>query len=818
MSAITSLTWLKKDLKFLKVIEKMMLGENLLDDESSYILACAILLIKSYEKDKRRTTHFELGYFIIVSYSTSCGDYSPLLDISTTFGFYPISKFIIDKGLDGNTSFSKYLLEQNLEKFNYNGITETFEQQKYRNEILNNDLKESSYVAPTSFGKSSLFVEIISWIKPKRVAIIVPTKSLLTQTYRNINKRFPEKKIIFHDEMYDGEEEFIAVFTQERALRLLKNPEVSFDMLIIDEAHNLFEKSFRSVLLTRVIRRNRKRNIEAKVYYFSPLITDSENLKFEEKQEIESYNINFNIKEPRLYEYREDGRSFIYSRFIDEFFEVSKHRDHLDYILDNAKSNNFVYLVAPRKVEEFAKLLAENINENSQIELEKLSKIISKNVHEDFYAVDLVKKGIIYLHGKLPDLVKEYLEFKFRETTSLHFIVANKVILEGVNLPIDNLYILNTYGLGGKGLVNLIGRVNRLNEVFNIESQDLNKLLPSIHFINSEFSRKNSSMSTAMRKLKSGVFKDEIRNPILLKFDFESIENTIANSTSVKTVQEAHDRKLHALKLRKREDFLIFDSQQENNKIKAAFIEAGIDSAYSDSELVIDEVSRRANIAKEEGGWNDLDVIEKVHTIFIDNLEHHILDLAFVRLKNPKARNFYRSFVRNTHVLNLKEHINETVRYFYTISDKASGKKFYIGSSYGELTKDENSLHLSYINLSTKSHKELVNLALVKIKMESDFVSYKLNEYVSFLKEINLIDENEYNLFIYGTSKKLNSDFTKLGLSGTLISKLERDGQLDNIQVNELGHVRVNKAFKGYLSRQDDLIQFEVNKYIDLSA
>lgn len=120
----------------------------------------------------------------------------------------------------------------------------------------------------------------------------------------------------------------------------------------------------------------------------------------------------------------------------------------------------------------------------------------------------------------------------------------------------------------------------------------------------------------------------------------------------------------------------------------------------------------------------------------------------------------------------------------------------------------------TYIDLSTKSHKELVNLALVKLKMEGDFLSYKLNEFVFILKECGVLSEDEYNVFIYGTAKKRNTDLTKLGLSGAIINKLEFDGQIENIEVDKLGHVLVNDEFRVYLGLQDDFVRFEINKYI----
>ena len=66
-------------------------------------------------------------------------------------------------------------------------------------------------------------------------------------------------------------------------------------------------------------------------------------------------------------------------------------------------------------------------------------------------------------------MLKDYLEYKFKKCEKLKYIIANHVILEGMNLPIDRLFILSVRNLSKVQLVNLIGRVNRLNEIFTKE-------------------------------------------------------------------------------------------------------------------------------------------------------------------------------------------------------------------------------------------------------------------------------------------------------------------------------------------------------------
>lgn len=819
MSRINNLTWLKGNERFLQINSKLAMDVSLSEDESTFCLSVAILLIKEYEKDKRKTSYLEFGYYLILSYSLQSDNYEPLFDLSTNLGFYPISKYVLENGMIDEERLHHYFVNNGLSKFEYQKITETLEQRKFRNQLVESEARDNCYIAPTSFGKSSMMVELISELELAKIFIIVPTKSLLTQTYKLINSTFTDRKVIFHDEMYGGESNFIAIFTQERALRLLKSEEnMKVDALLVDEAHNLFESSSRSILLSRLIRRIRARKQSSKIYYFSPLISDSDNLKFEEQQNIDTKRIQFNIKEADINEYRLDGRVYKYNRFLDVFFGVKSERDMLTYIVRNKRSNNFLYLRAPRKVEKFAGILAEKLPFTENKELEQLAITISKNVHEDFYCVELVKKGVLYIHGKLPDLIKEYLEFNFRKIGALNFIVANSVILEGVNLPIDNLYILNTYSLGAKELTNLIGRVNRLNEVFSGENPSLTKLRPSVHFVNSEeFNRTSSNMATKIGTLKSGKFSDEIKNPTLLNFDISRYDHVIENSSSLEAVNSALRGKSNALSIIERENFLIKSPLTKVDRMKAQFFETGLHSAYYDSESTFDTVLDRVESMQTDPDCDKLDPIEKVYLIFIFGLESEIKDLSFARLQNEKARNYYRSFVKNIHALTLKEHINSTVKYFYTNASETGNNIFYIGSSYGELAKDGSvSGTKTYIDLSIKSHKELVNLALVKIKMESDFLSYKLNEFVFLLKDYGVISEPDYDIFIYGTAKKRNTDLTKLGLSGAIIKKFESDGQIKNIEIDELGHIFVNAEFKQYLEMQDDLVQFEVKKYITI--
>jgi superfamily II DNA or RNA helicase len=818
-----SFSWLKKDERFISSMRKMSLNIPLETCEMEYLLGCSVIFLEEYRKDKRKNLYFEIAYYIVLKSAINNNEYEPLLDVSSNFGLYPISNYISKNGLYTSNLSSQFSLSFQLTKFEYNNIVETYDQRKSRLELVKSNDNENCYIAPTSFGKSSLITEIIKEKKQKRIAIIVPTKSLLIQTYKLIKKNFSQRNIIFHDEMYDGSNDFIAIFTQERALRLLKDDNISFDLLIIDEAHNLFNYDSRSLLLTRLIRRNRKRNSKSTNYYLSPLISDSNNLKVEREQEIFERKIISNIKEADIFEYKSSGEIRKYNRFLDTFFD-SGHSEHfLDCIVKNSKNKNFLYLRAPRKVEELSILLDSTLEYIDSPSLVELSHVISMNVHKDFYCVDYIKKGLVYLHGKLPDLIKEYLEFKFSENREVRYVVANSVILEGVNLPVDNMYIMNTNSLDAKSLTNLIGRVNRLNEVFDDERKSLDKLLPSVHFVNSEeFNRKGGNMENQIRKLKSGVFKDSLDNPLLVNFDIDKMKLELEQAKENNKFDKIAtlEKKMEEYQqVKGKEDFLITSDLDDKNRIKKTLLESDILSVYYNSDSMINSLTSRVENIEKLSDWNESHIIDKVYLFFIQGLEGNIVKKDFLRLQHEKARNYYKLFTGNLHRLSLKEHIADTIRYFQSIKHLPQGREFYIGESYGEFGKINIDGRLGktvYLDLSTKSNKEIANISLVKIKIESDFISYTLNNFVNVMHDLEIISEEEYELHIYGTTNKSNSEFVKLGLSGSLINKLDKDNQMVNLTINSHGLVEYNSAFIRYINMQDDLIKFEISKFIDI--
>lgn len=797
------------------IIKRLFLSDTTLNnEEKQFLLSIAILLFEQYQKDNSYKTALEFAYFIILKYSILFQDWGPLYDLSVNMGFYPVSDVIIKNA----PNFDKSILNETISAatatlFSHNGILETKEQNKSRIGILGSSESYISYIAPTSFGKSQIIIEHIrqNLRNFNRFAVIVPTKSLLMQTYKNIKKAFPNIRVLIHDEMYDNDDErFIVVFTQERALRLLeRHTDVSFDILYIDEAHRLLENTDRSVLLSRLIKLSKIRNIDIKILYLSPLIRDSKNISLG-NQHIREYKISFNIKEPMIYEYSNDGEVFIYNRFFNQFYPINRHADnYLQYITTCATEKNFIYLYSPIKIEKFAKQLFMNTH-NTDVgdEISQIIDTLNKYVHEEFYVSKYLNRGIIYIHGKIPDDIKDYLEYKFNKTPQIKYLIANNVILEGINLPFDTLFIVDSYGLSKNSIINLIGRVNRLNMVFTDSIDNLSKLLPTIHFVENNEEFCSCSMQNKIELLKTSDFKDEVDNPLLDTFDISKFNEATEDGQKQKQKCEQIIQN----------ETIVFDCVNNNVQIlKQNMLKLSMNTIYDMNDELCSIIMRKIENYKENNGvLSETEYIFQVlNNIFLSDVSNNIKDKEFSRLVNAKTQDYYYNLMTKYRKKSLKEQISLMARYISV--NKVHNPYLWIGTQgygecneYGCYTKNQN----FYINLTTKTFADIVNISIIKIKLEEDFISFKLNKFFQLMLDYEIISEDVYNYLVYGTNDRLILSLSKLGLSLNIINKLIADNQLENLSINNIGNLTYNEQFSEYKNASDDFFKFELDKFL----
>ncbi len=201
--------------------------------------------------------------------------------------------------------------------------------------------------------------------------------------------------------------------------------------------------------------------------------------------------------------------------------------------------------------------------------------------------------------------------------------------------------------------------------------------------------------------------------------------------------------------------------------------------------------------------------------MFIRRFDDSIVDKEFGRLKHDKAIAYYKLFFANRKK-SLKENIATEILYFQRrVAD--GDALLYIGESYGEIpgiSVGQDAYKNVYVDLGSKTKQQMANIAIVKQKMEEDFVSYKLHMFFQLMYDYELLTLEEYQLIIYGTTDEKKLQLVKMGLTINIINRLDDDGQLKNISIDENNNLITGGTFEHYKQGIDDFYRFELNKFL----
>lgn len=746
---------------------KLMLNLNLEENEINHLLRTAIVLVNFGDQDLQK-----LGYKIIINYSNQYNDYKPLYDFAINKGFIPISKLIENLYFDDNKNDSflfNYLsaFHENYKESNYyisNG-------QKKLIEFSNNNQTDFVLVAPTSYGKSEIIVNKVLSNLDKAVCVIVPSKALLAQTKKRLLKDngLPGlNRIITHPEMYKGTEvNFVAVLTQERLLRLLqKNTSLKFDLILIDEAHNLFgdaEDDERAILLAQTIMILKKRNANTILNFFSPFVADSDNLKIKQT--------NYTLEKQFTEEFIKSEKYFIcntingnhelkiYEQFSDMFLLSGKsYSEELDLIKEQQANKNIIYLNRPKHIEEFSKKFSDSIENNFEIDQEVLNTI-SDFLHPDYNLISSIKKGIVYHHGGMPEIIRLYVESIFSEIKELKFVVTSSTLLEGVNIPAEKIFLLSTKkgkkNLSTSQFKNLIGRVNRFSEIFNTENGGLRLLEPNVYIVKGNYSDSRANIENFVRKnAKTEVtIQDDVNNLFLkeegslnedqkvkLKDSLEYLENIEPDTTNLADVTYVDSEIAQACYKNNIYDFNIKLNERRLSQNLNNYLELDLNPISTVDELM-----------------------NAFYLIFLNNIQ--ITNRNFERLVNESARRFYSMILtwRST-ATSYREMIGSFLHYWDGLDD-ISQKFIFIGEKWGELKRLETDIVPLFVDLTKKSRSEKINLAILKIKEEQDYVEFNLLKYIDIMADLGLLEDRFYDRIRYGSSDQKIIMLLKNGFS-----------------------------------------------------
>ena len=512
---------------FASLYDRFIIGEKLSKRQYEILLAIAICFTNADDTNVQG-----LGYRIVVEYCNQRRDYIPLYEIAVNKGLYPVSKFI-----------EKHYIDDSKRNF-FTEWNDAFVEQYVSGEICRSEQQNSlvhffeskkedtvSVIAPTSYGKSELILSAVKEYAGRKICVLTSTKALLVQTKKRIQQisKGIFSKVVVHPEMYNpNDTSCLAVLTQERLLRIFKkDPSLSFDCIIVDEAHEILEENSRSRTLANVIIIAQKRNPDVAFKFLTPFLTDSKNLKARyTTYDIEGFKVTEYIKTEKyyLYDLRNHTGLKLYDQFLNRYLPLSENRNlgfEEDVVKAYSAGKNIIYLNKPTDIEKFALALADVLPEMDSEMIQTACDNISNYLQPQYNLLACLRKGIIYHHGSVPDAIRIYIEDLYKKDDSVKYVITSSTLLSGVNLPAERMFILDNKrgrsNLSHDSFKNLVGRVCRFSEIFNDETGNLQRLEPQIYLVFGKYFAQNANCESFLRNVAKVEqnYKDAVDNVLL---------------------------------------------------------------------------------------------------------------------------------------------------------------------------------------------------------------------------------------------------------------------------------------------------------------
>lgn len=372
-----------------------------------------------------------------------------------------------------------------------------FQQQLWLNLMRN---RRIALAAPTSAGKSFVLQGYLSALfdneQPKSVVYIVPTRALITQVaedlkiqFRGIDKDIPDIVTVPIDAETSLAKRAIYIMTQERVqLALGAHLDFSTGVIIVDEAHSIADGS-RGVLLQWVIDELLIRNPTSQILFASPTIRNldifgrlfglDDVVEFSSVEPTVAQNFLVTTVEPTtkdklVIQTAGDGSKDLRKvATLQLGLTVASRAEkliHIPAVLGYGHSN-IIYANGAAEAESVALQLAELMSNRDTTEARlALSDLAKETVHTNYALVECVKYGVAFHYSNIPTQLRRAIEVAV-SSGDVDFLVCTSTLLQGVNLPAKNIFMLapekgRTRALESTDFWNLAGRAGRLKREF----------------------------------------------------------------------------------------------------------------------------------------------------------------------------------------------------------------------------------------------------------------------------------------------------------------------------------------------------------------
>lgn len=511
--------------KFQKAYEEVLKSQhlgtkheyNLSLEDIKFLLRCSSIF--SFASEECKKLAYKIATILSENYSQEYDELNRIVQyIIINSGQFPVIKKNIQEGnkdyfstyQESRIPFNPFLFKNVLLKQITNKLPFAFEGEDvyltdFQSKALR-DLEEGrsiSLSAPTSAGKSFLLKAYLAY-KFKNttnfnVVYLVPTRALISQVQRDF--RVGLKEFVVADTFITSSGNYVSdkaqskklfIFTQERFHNLLFDAEFDepLDVLIVDEAQKVSDGG-RGILLEEVIeeaiKRNTEKNFQLQKIFLSPFTKNPQ--KFAEMFHLKDLETNKTKLSPvshnllKLDVSKENYALSLATEELDHDIEIHKDNINAEEINEFAELKNdwpllwatkkfgadfnIIYCNNPTKCVNYACLFSSVLPEINDQDVAEVVSFLKEHINPDYFLIDCLKKGVAYHFGKMPTQIRNFIEDLFKNK-KLRFIFCTSTLLEGVNLPAQNIFIFKPSqgdphaGMNRLNFWNLAGRAGRL--------------------------------------------------------------------------------------------------------------------------------------------------------------------------------------------------------------------------------------------------------------------------------------------------------------------------------------------------------------------
>lgn len=357
-----------------------------------------------------------------------------------------------------------------------------------------------SVSAPTSAGKSFIIKKYIKAIQRRsqksNYIYIVPSRALINQVSEEFRLDFGEgidiRTSFLEPPEIDDIKNHLYILTAERCLKLIQysyDKLLDIDLIFVDEIQNIEDEKGRGTILEFVLEELSILYSQAQIIIAGPNISNNQEL-FQDIFSLDAASaktalspvfqiktIIKPIKDKTIQVLVKPLPHKALKYELEVGFDLGKRftagighaiTDVVNYFAPNQSS--IIFSARSDYAELWArKYIETNVESDINIEDEtqELIDFLGDEVHPSYYLIECLKHKIAFHHSKLPDIVRKEIEDGFLNgrITKLY---CTTTLIEGVNLPASNLFIVSPKILGEElsdfRFGNLIGRAGRLKD------------------------------------------------------------------------------------------------------------------------------------------------------------------------------------------------------------------------------------------------------------------------------------------------------------------------------------------------------------------